>query len=106
MLEFQRFIGILFTSYQLLDGRDVECLEGEWVLFNVSIESGLFHQSYHQPIGYLAVEGIVALKMSIVIGVRVSANLSSHCRISGYFPRILHVIHNLSVNRGSHSHLS
>ena len=68
MLEFQGFIGILFTSDQLLDRRDIEGLEAEWVLGNVSIESRLLHQGYHQPVGDLVVEGIVAFKMPVVIG--------------------------------------
>ena len=105
MLEFQGFIGILFTSDQLLDGRHIEGLEAEWVLGNVSIESRLFHQGYHQPVRDLVVEGIVALKMPVVIGVRVSADLSTHGGVGDYFSTF-QVIRDILMHRGSHSDLS
>ena len=105
MLEFQGFIGILFTSDQLFDGREIEGLEAKRVLGNVSIESRLLHQGYHQPIRDLVVERIVAFKMPVVIGVRVSADLSTHCGVSGYFSAF-QVVRDISVNRGSHSDLS
>ena len=104
MLEFQGFIGILFTSDQLLDRRHIEGLEGERVLGNISIESRLLHQGYHQPVGDLVVERIVTLKMPVVIGVRVSADLSTHGGVGGYFSTF-QVIRDISVHRGSHSDL-
>ena len=71
MLEFQGFIGILFTSHQLLVGKAIKRLEGKRVFGDVSVERCLFYQCYNQPIGELVVKGIVALKMTIVIGLRV-----------------------------------
>ena len=85
MLEFQLFIEILFTSYQLLDGRDIERLEVKRVLLDGTVKSRLFHQCYHQPIGNLGMERIVTLKMTVVIGVRVGTNLSLHRGVSSYF---------------------
>ena len=105
MLEFQGFIGILFTSDQLLDGRHIEGLEAEWVLGSVSIESRLLHQGYHQPVRDLVVKGIVAFKMPVVIGVRVRADLSTHGGVSDYFSTF-QVIRDISVHRGGHSDLS
>ena len=96
MLELQGFIGILFTSDQLLDGRDIEGLEAERVLGSVSIESRLLHQGHHQPVRDLVVEGIVAFKMPVVIGVRVSADLSTHSGVSDYFSTF-QVIRDISV---------
>ena len=57
------------------------------------------------PPTYWVVEGIVALKMSVVIGVREGTNLSSHSGVSSYFSTF-QVCRNLSMNRGGHSHLS
>ena len=105
MLEFQGFIGILFTSDQLLDGRDIEGLEAKRVLGHISIESRLLHQGYHQPVRDLVVEGIVAFKMPVVIGVRVRTDLSTHGGVGGYFSTF-QVIRDISMHRGSHSDLS
>ena len=76
MLEFQRFIGILFTSHQLLDGKDIKRLEVKQILRDVPVESRFFHQCYNQPFGKLVVKGIVAFKVTILIGARVGTNLS------------------------------
>ena len=69
---------------------------------NVSKSNGfdrLFHQCYHQPIGNLGMERIVTLKMTVVIGVRVGTNLSSHRGVSSYFSTF-QVRDDLSMNRG------
>ena len=49
-------------------------------------------------------ERIVAFKVPVVIGVRVSTDLSTHCGVGGYFSTF-QVIRDISVNRGSHSRL-
>ena len=50
-------------------------------------------------------ERIVAFKVPVVIGVRVSTDLSTHCGVGCYFSTF-QVIRDISVDRGSHSDLS
>ena len=51
VIEFQGFIGIGFSSHNLLDTSQVVMLEGEWVLLGVSIEGRGLNQSNHSHVG-------------------------------------------------------
>ena len=63
VLDFWSLVGVFFTSHQLLNGRNIGLFEGERFLGDISVEGSLAHQSHYQPICYLVVKRIAAVKV-------------------------------------------
>ena len=90
--HFQGLVGILFTSYQLLDAEETELLESKWVLGHRSIEGSGGHQSYNHQVRNPILKWTVAFKMLLISLHIEGSDLTSDRRVRHHLTTI-HGLH-------------
>ena len=104
VVQFQRLVGVLFSSRQLLDTGQIEFPKGKGVLGHVSNEPGRFSQSHHHQVGHAVLGGIVDLVVPVRGQDVVGAQFASHRGITDHVP--VHVQKELSGDGGIQRHLT
>ena len=104
VVQFQRLVGVLFSSHQLLDTGQIEFPKGKGVLGHVSIEPGRFGQTHHHQVGHAVLSGIVDLVVPVRGQDVVGAQFASHRGITDHVP--VHLQKELSGDGGIQRHLT
>ena len=104
VVQFQRLVGVLFSSHQMLDTGQIEFPEGKGVLGHISIETGRFGQSHHHQVGRSVLGGIVDLVVPVRCQHVIGAQFASNCGITDHVP--VHLQKEFSGDRGIQRHLT